>query len=420
MYFLGDNKRERGPSAPGLGQAKDWNKLARPPEPRARPPEEVDGGSFRAGLRAPRRISSRVQEQSEIEESARPSRPLEPPVEDEPRRPSRKASAPPEGRRSEALPRNRGQEEAERPIEATSKERSDARDDARRDAAERLGLVEPRPEKPKRAPKPPVAPKRVPLTAHENAILACADETGTPVALLDTRAALIFSQHMYARTARAEDAAGKVMVALEKKLLELEAEEGGAWMTREELRQNKGSTAQSAVSGPSKYELSDRTLLALRILFLGFARRDWAKVDLACGVSDPEQCHIRLCSETTRLSWLGFQQMWSALLHDESKQLPLLSAEEARDVFLRAAEGDDDVVRDTKDWYASRHHEPGLTLAQMQTALLLAAHLSMTRPPYSLRQNGQRDPRLLMALLRTAGLEDPSKAQQKVAAIFVR
>ena len=36
MYFLGDNKRERGPSAPGLGQAKDWNKLARPPEPRAR------------------------------------------------------------------------------------------------------------------------------------------------------------------------------------------------------------------------------------------------------------------------------------------------------------------------------------------------------------------------------------------------
>ena len=33
---------------------------------------------------------------------------------------------------------------------------------------------------------------------------------------------------------------------------------------------------------------------------------------------------------------------------------------------------------------------------------------------YSLRQNGQRDPRLLMALLRTAGLEDPSKAQQKV------
>ena len=127
------------------------------------------------------------------------------------------------------------------------------------------------------------------MTAHENAILACADETGTPVALLDTRAALIFSQHMYARTARAEDAAGKVMVALEKKLLELEAEEGGAWMTREELRQNKGSTAQSAVSGPSKYELSDRTLLALRILFLGFARRDWAKVDLACGVADPEQ-----------------------------------------------------------------------------------------------------------------------------------
>merc|ERR1719353_1773180 len=140
---------------------------------------------------------------------------------------------------------------------------------------------------------------------------------------------------MYARTARMEEAASKVMAALEKKLLELEAEEGGPWMTREEVRQHKGSTAQTTAgrSGP-KYELSDRTLLALRILFLAFARRDWSKVDLACGVADPEQCHIRLCAETTRLSWLGFQQMWSALLHDESKQLPLLSAEEARDVFL--------------------------------------------------------------------------------------
>merc|ERR550537_1817022 len=104
--------------------------------------------------------------------------------------------------------------------------------------------------------------------------------------------------------------------------------------------------------------------------------------------------------------------MWSALLHDESKKLPILTEKEVRDVFSKAAEH--------PDWYNQRHGEPGLTLAQMQTALLLAAHISMTRPPYSLREHGQRDPRLLMALLRVAGVDDPAKAQQKVAATFLR
>merc|ERR1719161_2809654 len=102
------------------------------------------------------------------------------------------------------------------------------------------------------------------------------------------------------------------------------------------------------MSGP-KYELSDRTLLALRIIFLAFARRDWRKVDLACGVADAEQCHIRLCAETTRLSWQGFEKMWSTILSDELQKLPLLSEKEARDVFTRAA--------DETDWYSQRHRE---------------------------------------------------------------